>query len=165
VDATEALFSAVRQARDAIVSAARAHDAAMAADAKLTVRRALITSAWSVEWNGERLRALWLVSHPGLRRGGIRKHPSSRAVLMSWSGVGIVQLRGAGARRSHSLVPVERALDSESVHWVEIAPDMPYDTMADMGTWHLLAAHTHAGPDLVREEPVEQGWRRHPEAT
>ena len=165
MDESEALFAAVRQADAAIAAAAAIHEGAIATDAKLVVRRTIVADGWGLAWKNDVLRSLWLVSHPGLRRGGIRKHPASRAVLLGWRGIGLVQLRGEGARRTYSLVPLDRAVDAESVHLVEIAADMPYDTMADMGTWHVLVAHTHAGGDLVRDVPVEEGWRRLPEAT
>ncbi len=160
-----ALCESVRGAHAAIATAAGAHESILATSALHGVRRAMVADGWSLDWKGDVLRSLWLVSHRGLRRDGIRKHPTHRVVLLGWHGLGLVQLRAPGARRTYNLMPFETELNSESVHWVEVEVDVPYDTMADAATWHVLAAHAHPGADLVREVPAENGWRMVLEAT
>ena len=165
MDEWKALCDAVRGADAAIATAAAAHDGSLAANSMLGVRRSMVADGWSLDWKGDVLRSLWLVSHRGLRRDGIRKHPTHRVVLLGWRGLGLVQQRAPGARRTFSLVPFQSVPDAESVHWVDIAAGAPYDTMADAATWHVLAAHAHPSADLVREVPAEDGWRTLPEAT
>jgi len=160
-----ALCESVRGVNAAIAIAAAAHESVLATSAMHGVRRSMVADGWSLAWKGDVLRSLWLVSHRGLRRDGIRKHPTHRVVLLGWRGIGLVQLRAPGARRTFNLVPFESDVNSESLHWVEIAADAPYDTMADAATWHVLAAHAHPAADLVREVPAENGWRVLQEAT
>src|SRR5262245_14391338 len=72
-------------------------------DAAPAALRRLIRDDLGIEWDGVRLRSLWLVTHRGLRRAGVREHPASLAVLVGWRGAGLAQVRAPGARRTVSL--------------------------------------------------------------
>jgi hypothetical protein len=135
-----------------IEAAAAAHEAALGADPRPAALRHLIQSDVAIGWQTETLRSLWLVSHRGLRRAGVRAHPESLAVLVGWRGEGLVLLRAAGARRSVTLVPWRAVAGTEDARHVIVPAGTPYDTLADAGTWHMLAFHSHPGAGLARRQ-------------
>ncbi len=141
-----------------IDSAQRLHRAAFRQEMRLGARRALVQDQLNVEVAGTRIRSLWLVSHRGLRRGGVRRHPESTVVLVAWRGTGLVLLRGDGARRSVTLVPPAADHGAEGERWVVVEAGTPFDTLADETSWDVLAFHSHAALGIRRQDETPDGW-------
>jgi len=153
--------------RAAIDDAAAALEAGMRADVQPSAWRRLVRDDLDLVWGTVRLRSLWLVTHRGLRRAGFRKHEDSSALLVAWRGDGLVLVRPPGVRRSHELVPWNALPDKTGARAVLVPAGTPYDTLADIQTWHLLAAHSHPAAGLARRQLVqrddEEDWIELPE--
>jgi hypothetical protein len=141
-----------------IDSAQRAHRAAFRHEMRFGARRALVQDGLDCDVAGTRIRSLWLLSQRGLRRGGVRRHPESSVVLVATYGTGLVLLRAEGARRSMTLVPLDAASHTEGERWVVVEAGMPYDTLADETSWHVLALHSHPATGLRRQDETPDGW-------
>lgn len=126
------------------------------------LRRAVVQSGFELAAGGTVWRSLWLLSHRPLRRGGVRRHAASAAVLVAWRGHGLVLVRGPQERYSVELAPA--GTGPESAVWcVHLAPGTHFDTLADETPWHVLAFHSEAAANLLREDETQEGWTPKPE--
>jgi hypothetical protein len=167
--ATDVLDSWLRDPahRAAIAAAAEAGERRLAADARPAAVRHVLADDVELDVDGLLVRSVWLVSHRGLRRAGLRAHPASAATLVAWRGEGLVLLRGAGARRSVALGPWDAAPAAADLPHVLVPEATPFDTLAESSAWHLLAFHSHRAAGLERHQLERRDdteiWVDHPE--
>lgn len=154
-------FTAAPDLRDAIETLRREHVVALR-QAPFGVRRAVVRNGFEFLAGGTVWRSLWLLTHRPLRRGGVRRHPASAAVLVAWRGSGLVLLRGPHERRSVELAPAG-AVPENAAWCVHLPPGTYFDTLADETPWHILAFHSEAATNLLREEETQEGWIAKPE--
>lgn len=154
-------FTAAPDIHDAIESLRREHVVALR-QAPFGLRRGVVQSGFELAAGGTVWRSLWLLTHRPLRRGGVRRHPASAAVLVAWRGRGLVLLRGPQERRSLELAPAGTVPDAAA--WcVHLPPGTYFDTLADETPWQILAFHSQAATNLMREEETQEGWTPKPE--
>jgi len=146
----------------AIDDAVRALEHLLRAEPHAGALRRPLRDDLDLDWDGLRLRSLWLVVHRGLRRAGLRFHHDSTVLLVAWKRTGLVLLRASGARSSRTLVPWDAAEDVEGSRSVLVPAGTPYDTLAENRSWPLLALHTHPVAGLHRRQLVrgdqEDAW-------
>ena len=154
-------FIAAPDLRDAIESLRREHVVALR-QAPFGVRRAVVRTGFELAAGGTVWRSLWLLTHRPLRRGGVRRHPASAVVRLAWRGQGLVLLRGPQERRSVELAPAG-ALPETAAWYVHLPPGTHFDTLADETPWQILAFHSEAATNLMREDETQEGWTPKPE--
>lgn len=154
-------FTAAPDIQEAIEGLRREHVVALR-QAPFGLRRGVLRSGFELPAGGTVWRSLWLLTHRPLRRGGVRRHPASAAVLVAWRGLGLVLLRGPQERRSVELAPPGSGPDA-GAWYVHLPPGTYYDTLADATPWQILAFHSEAATHLMREEETQEGWTPKPE--
>jgi hypothetical protein len=99
------------------------------------------------------IRSSWVFILRAGATTGPERHPNSHQRMMSYQGIGDLQIGGDGHWRSHPLVSEVNACLEE--RWISVPPNVWHQAVVPDQDWVVISFHTASAEELIEERPEE----------